>query len=313
MSIVNKIIGRINVYLNQWASKTVWFNSTMQFEGCKAIRTISSFNNEIANLGSSSGFYAFNYDAVGVKGINLAIPRQSLLADKEILRNYFSYLKEGAVVLIPLCLFSSLEGEECYFPDCYYMLLQSESIPNYSWKRKLFVQRIYNNPFKFFPLYSLAYELLRPLKPKKKFLSEEQMEADAKRWIRDWKSEFCITDFNRPLSLVNKDSFESALNLLKEIIEFCHNRHLKPVIIFPPISKQLSEKVDDTMRKLLITDFVGQIGWAKAPFMNYIDDEEFRDEKMFRNAFFLNEDGAVAFTKRVVADLKKEGYLSQTI
>lgn len=310
MSIVNKIIGRINSILNSWASKTVWFNSTMQFEGCKAVTSISDFDYVLANLGSSSGYYAFNYDAAGLKGLNLALPRQSLLTDKEMLRNYFSYLKEGAVVMLPLCLFSSLEGEDCDFPDKYYMLLQSESIPNYSWKKKLFVQRIYNNPIKFFPLFSLIYELLRPLKPKKQSLDENQMEADANRWMKDWLSEFCISDFNRGLSLVNKDSYESASKLLKEIVEFCVSRNLKPVIVIPPISKFLSAKYGEEMRKVLIDDFVNKALTSDVPFLNYLDDAEFLDNYLYRNAYFLNDNGATKFTKRVVQDLKGIGYLS---
>ena len=296
--------------LNEWASNTIWFNTTMQFEGCKAISSIGNFDNVIANLGSSSGFYAFNYNAIGVKGINLALPRQSLFADREMIKNYFSYLQNGAVVIIPLCLFSSLEGEDCDFPDSYYMLLQSESIPNYSWKKKLRIQRIYNDPILFFPLFSLVQELRRTMSfrrnPK---IDNHQMETDANNWIKDWMREFRITDFDREFSLVNKDSFESASRILNEIIYFCIDRELKPVIVIPPISRFLSAKVDERMRKKLITDFVNQTDRTIVPFINYLDDNEFADSKFFMNSYFLNEDGAALFTKRVISDLKKIGYI----
>ena len=46
------------------------------------------------------------------------------------------------------------------------------------------------------------------------------------------------------------------------------------------------------------------------PFLNYLDDAEFLDNDLYRNAFFLNDNGASKFTKRVVRDLKGIEYLS---
>lgn len=302
--IVNKIAKRFNRSLNKWASKTTWFENMAGFAGCKKLLDNYSFNLEIANLGSSSGYYAFNYESLGIKGLNLAMPKQSLLADYEMIRNYFSYLKEGAVVLIPLCLFSALEGEDAAFPDKYYVLLQSESIPHYSWKKRLQVMDLYNNPIKYLPLFSFPREILRPLKPRNKHMTKEEMDKDAKRWVNDWIKEFSIIDFDKPLSLRNNDSYNSAAEILNMIIEFCYCRSFNPVIVLPPISKSLSNLYTTQMKQLLITDFVSKGNVRNAPFLNYLDDSEFDDESCFRNAYFLSDNGSKAFTQKLMTDLR---------
>lgn len=306
---VKNIIKRLYRGLNNWASGTAWFENTADFAGCKRIAGNSRFDLDLVNLGSSSGYYALNYEEIGVDGLNLATPKQSLWEDYEMIRNYFSYLREGAVVLIPLCLFTALEGEETVFPDKYYILFQSESIPNYSWKRKLQVLNIYNNPIKYIPAYSFIREFCRPFKRRVKSMSPSQLANDASKWIEDWKKEFSIIDFNRPLSLRNQDSYTSASEILNRIVQFCYGRRLRPVVVLPPVSKSLSSLYDDTMRKLLITDFVNKSVSGGTPFLNYLDDEQFIDDSLFRNAFILNEKGASEFTQRVLSDLKAIKYI----
>lgn len=308
--IVKKIVKRLYGGLNNWAAKTAWFENVADFAGCKRILNTNRFDLTIANLGSSSALYAFNYETTGVKGLNLATPKQSLLADYEMIRNYFSYLKEGAVVIIPLCLFSALEGDDVDFPDKYYVLLQSESIPHFSWKRKLQVMKQFNNPIDFIPFFTLPRELLRPLRPRKTMMSSVELDKDAARWINDWMKEFSIIDFNRPLSLKNQDSYMSASGLLKNIIDFCISRKYKPVIVVPPISKSLAKLYTNQMCELLITEFVQRSNDAKAPFFNYIDNPSLSNNEFFRNAFFLNDKGAREFTNQLYSDLKEIGYLS---
>ena len=307
--IVRKVIKKLYRGLNNWATGTAWFENTADFAGCKRIAGNSRFDLDLVNLGSSSGYYAFNYEATGVEGLNLATPKQSLWEDYEMIRNYFSYLHEGAVVLIPLCLFTALEGEDAVFPDKYYVLFQSESIPNYSWKRKLQVLNIYNNPIKYIPAYSFIREVFRPLKKRTKSLSTYQLADDANRWIEDWKKEFSIIDFNRPLSLRNQDNYTSASDMLNRIVQFCYSRKFRPVIVLPPVSKSLSSLYDDKMRKLLISDFVYKSVSDDTPFLNYLDDEQFIDDSLFRNAFILNEKGASEFTQRVISDLETIKYI----
>lgn len=310
MSIIRKIAGRLKRGMNDWAAKTVWFNDTLQFAGCKRILSNQEFNLEVANLGSTTGYYAFNYAGIGVKGLNLATPRQTLMIDRELLKNYFSHLKEGAVVLIPLCVFSSLIGEDSEMPDKYYVLLHNDSIPHFSWKKKLQVLNFYNNPLRYLPMVTFPFEIIHSLKKRRQTMTTEQLKTDAIKWMNDWKHEFSIVDFKRGLSLRNKDSYESATTILRDIIDFCISRNLKPVIVFPPVSKYLSNSIDEDMRKLLITDFVNRANEGKAPFLNYMDDHQFADDNNYQNAYFLNVKGSLDFTKRLFVDLREMGYLS---
>lgn len=309
MSILSKIIGKLLSKIDTSLFKTKWFNDTLQFAGCKAISGLNIFNNEIANLGSTSAFHAFNYSGTGLHGVNLATPKQSLKEDREMIKNYYSHLKEGSVVIIPLCLFSSLVGEDEEMPDKYYVLFQNDSIPHFSWKKKNQIYDIYNKPYKYFPLWSFPYELMRPLKRRKDNMSSPDLEVDANRWMTGWKHEFSIYNFEDQLSLRNYDSYLSSRQILEEIVDFCESRNLKPVIVYPPVSEALTSKITDKMRKIYLDDFVQGSKAKRVPFFNYLNDKEFNDNTLYLNSFFLNAKGSKVFTTRVIRDLKKIGYI----
>lgn len=310
MSIISRIACRAESAMNSLIAKSAWYNETLQFEGCQRILSNREFNYDIANLGSSSAYHAFDNKSSCVKWLNLATPRQCLKADREMIKNYFSYMHEGAVILIPLCLFSALVGEDEELSDKYYVLLHNESIPHFSWKKKLQVLEWYNNPLKLFPCYSLVYEVLRRFKLRKRHLTEKQFEEDAERWIRDWKHEFSIVDFSRQLSLKNKDSYESASKILQDILLFCNSRGFKPILVLPPISTFLSKRFEEEVRGIMVSEFVKQSNIIEAPFLNYLDDVQFADSGYYQNSYYLNKKGASEFTKRVISDLYKMGYLS---
>lgn len=309
MSIISKIKGRFLSKINSSLFKTKWFNDTLQFAGCKAISGLNSFNIEIANLGSSSSFHAFNYMETGLVGVNLATPKQSLKEDKEMIKNYFSHLKDGGVVIIPLCLFSSLVGNDEEMPDKYYVLFQNDSIPHFSWKKKNQIYDVYTKPYKYFPLWSFPYEILRPLKKKKNCMTQRDLEIDADRWMNGWKHEFSIYDFTDKLSLRNNDSYSSSMQILEEIVDFCKTRNLKPVLVFPPVSKALSSRITKRMQEIYLDSFIQNSKVKDIPYFNYLNDKEFFDNTLFLNSFFLNNNGSKKFTSRVITDLKNIGYI----
>ena len=114
--------GMIKHIINSVIRKGYWFNN-VSFDGCS----------RLINLGSTSAVYAFNYEGVGIKGGNWAMPRNPLLGDYAILRNYSSFLKKGSIVIIPLCPFSAFSGSYDYLDDRFYTILYPTTIPNYKY------------------------------------------------------------------------------------------------------------------------------------------------------------------------------------
>lgn len=99
----------IKIKLNGLIRRSYWYNNIL-FPDCKKFWSHNTFNLDVVNLGSNSGKYAFEYSEEHVKAANWAMGPQTLLADFEILKNYCSYLKNDAVVIIPLCPFTCLGG-----------------------------------------------------------------------------------------------------------------------------------------------------------------------------------------------------------
>lgn len=135
-------------------------------------------------------------------------------------------------------------------------------------------------------------------------LTEEQMKADAERWIKGWKHEFALSDFSQPLSLINKDGVNDAAEILNDMISFCKERDIKPVLVLPPMYHTLASKFDINARKVLLDDLLKTLDDKTVKFINYMDDSRFsHDITLFQDSFLLNKKGAKMFTKIVLREL----------
>ena len=97
--------------------------------------------------------------------------------------------------------------------------------------------------------------------------------------------------------------YQEAIDINRKIVGFCLERELKPVFICVPLTKFLSSKIPDNVRKHLVTDFVNKCNENEVPFLDYSEDDEFSNPSYYFNSFFLNLRGRKEFTKRVLNDL----------
>jgi len=295
--VLNKLVQRTNWYKNQLA------------DGLKFRKNIL-FDLDICNLGSNFGKFAFSYEGTGLKGKNWAVGPQTLSYDFCILKNYSSYLKEGATVLIPLCPFSGCVKE--YETDAanykYYSFLHPILILNYSQSTKEKVMRFVNTPFQSSPLRAIK-RLIKDVPAANDILLStnsmdvENLEKDAKKYLDAWKLEFSISDLDAQVSTKNRDCIAYNTNLLTKMISFCLERNLKPVIVLPPVTKALGSKFSETFRENYIYSFIRKVNTQQVPFLNYFDDERFADSDLYFNSVFLNAKGRRLFTNTVLRDL----------
>lgn len=301
MSIKHKIAGKLNGIIR----RTHWFNEEM-FPDCCKFWEYNKFNTDVINLGSTSGCHAFDYEDLPIRGVNFALSHNPLSGDQAILKNYFGYLNsKESHVIISLCVFSSLAGSYDFMEDRFYTLVYPSSIPHFSYRRQQQIKAIAASPIRKFPLWSIYTELRFLLRgASHSMLTEEQMKTDADRWIKGWKHEFALSDFSQPLSLFNKDGVNDAAEILNDIISFCKERKIKPVIMIPPMYHTLAEKFDEKARQLFVYDLIEKIEDKTVPFHNYMDDSRFsRDSSLFMNSFFLNKKGAKEFTRIALTDI----------
>lgn len=301
MNFKKKIAGKLNGLIR----RSHWFNEVL-FPDCQKIWKYNNFNTEVINLGSTSGFYAFDYEGLPVHGANFALCHNPLAGDRAMLKNYFGYLNpKESHVIISLCVFSSLAGSYEFMEDRFYTLIYPSSIPHFSYRRQQQVKTMMANPLRFFPLWGIYTELKFFLqRNKKQIKSEEEMKLDAERWIKGWKHEFSLSDFSQPLSLINQDGLKDASVILNDMIAFCKERNIKPVLVLPPMYHTLAEMFDQNARRIFLGNLIDSIEDKSIEFINYMDDSRFgSDASLFQNSFLLNKKGAQIFTKIVLEDI----------
>lgn len=282
---------------------TKWYDQ--YWNGVQKFWYFNRFNLDVVNLGSNSGKYAFNYEEVDIVGMNWAVGPQSLVHDFNILKNYFSYLRVGATVFITLCPFSSLVSQYNKNTNLkYYTFLHPATILNFDEKERIKALKIKESPIRVMPWFCLKQTLKEGIKHViHRPVPKCDMERNAKIFIDSWKKQFSITDLNVPLSEQHRKDQGNRRQVLEDMIEFCLERELKPVLVIPPVHPSLGKRLNDKCRENYIYSFVKRANGRNVPFLNYMDDERFRDDRYFLNSFFMSEEGGKKFTRIVLNDL----------
>lgn len=266
-------------------------------------------NFPIVNIGSSSALYAFDYDKVGIKGFNWALQPQSMEYGFKVLKNFFSILRPKGIVTIPLCPFSGLSVPSREWAQStverYCGILDGSLIENYN--RANFSH--------YHPLLSKPKESIKRLikdipsvRDAQKCITPEDFKSDADRWIHLWKSEFKINDLNEPLSQANVEGMVKRQNLVNEIIAFCLERNLQPVIISPPVHEALINYFTDDFCRNYLFNFISGLDLKGVPYIHWLnpkmDSPIAFDSSDFQNSFFLNSKGSEKFMKAYIEYLK---------
>jgi hypothetical protein len=304
-------------FLNLLLKKTNWYKNIFIYEtqftgGSDGFHSDLQRNYDIVNLGSNPARFAFFYEKI--LGQNWSTGVQGLEQDFLILKRYHSFIKKGGIVIIPIVPFSALYTYVLkYKPQknllTYYAkfvkILLDYQINQLSVYKK--VCRFIRFPLLVFPK-SFFYIIKDVEKDSRLLLSEQIMQPlelnkDADAFISGWKKDFDIEDFNAPLNEIHKKSIAESVKILSEMIDFCIERELKPVIIIPPATEYLSSHFSSDMKKQYMYDFICKANTHNIPVLDYYKDERFQDPQYYFNSYFLNLKGRKLFTKQVLMDL----------
>ena len=295
--ISNKIIYHTRWFQNYWGGVQKFWNLN-EFN-------LDVVNLDVVNLGSNSGKYAFNYDGLNIAGMNWAIGPQSLLHDYNILKNYFSYLKEGATVIITLCPFSSLVSQYDKSTNFkYYTFLHPATIVDFDDSERTRAFRIRDYPLKEMPSYCIKQtikEVIGMVSYHKR--RKCNLEEHALSFINMWKKQFGIENLEISPSAKHLKEQDSRSKTLSEMIDFCLERGFNPVLVVPPIYKSLADKLTPVCRQNYMYNFIEKANSKKILFLDYIDDERFQEEEYFMNSFFMSAKGAKLFTHTLLHEI----------
>lgn len=296
----------IKNYLKRVAIQSSWYNNTI-FQDCAKFWNIKDYQIDVINLGSNSAKYGFDYSESDLIGHNWAMGPQSLMMDLNILQCYYSYLKPGATVLIPLCPFSCLVGYDySYFSDKYYTILNHSQIPFFNIHKRILMNNMRNNPISYIPMTAFIHSFISSLGLKKRKIEEQcDYDKDAVRFINSWKQQFFLKNFEDEWSLLNQNSYCESKEILQKIVDFCKRYGFNPVIVMPPVSPALKNYFSDAVFNRCVTNYIKESVGDDVLFLNYFNDISFSDYSLYKNSYFLNTTGAKLFTKRVMSDLNR--------
>ncbi len=269
-------------------------------------------NLEIINLGSNHPKFGFDYTGLDVKGENWAVGPETFEYDFAVLRKNVSHLASRAVVVIPVCLLNFFYRQINRSTHAkYYSFLSPEDIVGYS---QLDKWSNYSFPLLFNP--RRLSNLIRDVKKDNRLTldvnlckTEADLNKDADRWIDIWNKEFDIKLPIPTLSAENKSDIQKNIQILKEMIEFCLSKGLRPVIAILPVTNYLYSRFTPEFIEKHILAYIAEANEAKVPVKNYLTDERFTDSSLYINSFFFNTKGRKKFTKQFIEDLRVQSIL----
>ncbi len=306
---MKKIINRINRVCNKIVRHLGWYKE--YWNGATKFWNQPQFNIDIVNLGSGAAVYAFDYTNSIYLGANWALSPQSLVHDFNILRNYFSFIREGGVVLITVCPFSGLFSTYGKSHNLkYYTFLHPATIDNFKEEERIKALKLKLNPIKEYPAFCIKQTVGYILKRSKGIIKRKpkiDYHVSAEEMMNSWKSQFGINDLRAPLSHNHLEELNSRKETLMEMIEFCNERALKPIVVIPPMHPFLSFKFPPEFFCNYIKPLIHDID---APVFNYMYDDSLSDDKYYRTALFMSEKGASLFTESLINRLINEHYIN---
>ncbi len=289
--ILNQMYKRTNSYKNNFLS-------------------VAKFSSHIPNnldiicTGSSYAKFGIDFKYTKLDGFNFAVLPQSLNYDSKILDQYIKKVRKKGIVLITLAplVFAFLDYENETTNLKYYKFLKSKYIKGYSFYKKLKYKSL---PLIFKP--SLVKYIFGDVKPGKEIIFKENtienVIEEANKREKGWSIQFSLENLKvNEVDKNIKNNMTETRKILSEMLNNCYINNLNPVIVIPPISKELYSKFS---KKFLNTFLYENINIVKGETIvfDYLNDERLSDYKNYSNSDFLNLEGSKIFTNIVINDL----------
>ena len=271
---------------------------------------ISKFKNvpegiQLANVGSSHGVHSFDYNDVPCQSFNFALGAQLYLYDYAILRQYADRFSKNAILLIPISYFqiNLLKNDFSDQRARYYHFLDKEYMDFYSISEKMSLT--------FYPVLSAGITLKFIIKDEQstlKFLTEPELMSDGIAKHRNFTIGGNV-GFD-----AGEDGFFHNKLLISQIIEFCYDHDIRPVLVTTPITSVLNdifkEKTPAFFDNFYRFTRELQEAYPSLLYFDYSHDPRFENDfSLFRDSDHLNIDGAKKFTAVVISDLQTRGLL----
>ncbi len=306
------MMGACLLLANKLYLRTNFFRNRYVYISQFRILDKSNIIYDVVNVGSNPARFSFFYEAVN--GSNWSTGTQGLDMDLDILKAFSSHLHKGSYVLLPIVPFSSisgcLESKSLSYLSKFALAFQgtkkgdeSQYIAAKKWINTAFFRDIYGN----IKILFRDCDKDCRLEISDMLMMKPELEDDAKKWMKCWKNEFNIHSFEDPLCGDLLLGRQKTVRMFREMLEYCFSKGYKPIIISPPLQKELGKLFTPEMKELYVDSFVREFENYNIPYFDYIYDDRFSSSGMFFNSLFMNLRGRKLFTKEILNRLRLNG------
>lgn len=264
---------------------------------------------DYVNTGSTFAYYGIDYEAAGVKGLNLALRPQSLEYDYKMLKHFETRYNEGATIFIVVSdlAFAKKNYLEVDTNEKYYKVLDGKEIDGYNLLRAIRAR--------YFPVLYNWKNFLRFYRDVRKDNEydlkvnendREAIEADTYKRCEAWMKEFGLKNLE---DSGQKDRFNDAfcytVGIISNMILWCKRKGYKPVIVNLPVSKELEKCFSQDFLDAFYYDNIRKAIGDGTMFINFQKYEKLTDYLLYLDSCRLNKSGREIITRLLIREAKK--------
>ena len=253
---------------------------------------------QVVNFGTGMGFYDFVYDGLPIKAFNFSLPQQFLQMDYRLMEHYYSKMSKGCKVILtlPYCIFCAEMIEEAKSTyERYYAILPEDIVSEVS-ERSIDAYREH--------IRYMEFDFLDGKMEFSKPLDAEVMEKQSQEALENWIRQLSILSFaSGELSTQIREGIEKNKKWLRRIIDFCKQKDFEPIIVIPPMSQVLLDKISMDFRESHFYEPLHEVVGDEIQILNYSDDKKFCNPNLYGWPGFLIHDAAKEFTRDVLSKI----------
>lgn len=294
-----------SIYIISQSTKYFQDEETLKF---KYYINLNNNSVSLVNIGTSHAKYGLYYDLNDKGKINLAKNAQNFYYDLQLIRKYETKIKRGALIIVPISMFSFYSHYREDINQKYIKLLEYNKIQKIDIKRYFLLKN---------------FSILYPPSNILKVLKNENSLKNSKNGIiyprileNNKRLKEALATVKQHLGISEKAySIKNAEEDFINLINYIESKNWKYVLITTPFSYLYNENIEKYQKgafKERIYDNIKEVEkrlGKKFVYLDYSHDSRFENNlEYFFDDDHLNEKGAKYFTEILLEDLKKLGY-----
>ena len=261
---------------------------------------------DIVSLGSSHGKFGLNLWEKNQ--MNLGLEQQGFYYGLKLLEKYENKIKEGAIVIIPISIFSFNEGND---------FSKDETYKNYVnlLEKKFIRKNLKESEYFLTRKFSVIYPPARLLEVIKYLKENKNVKRNMIKYGNNIRGKMLEVEAKKADSHINgfkEENIRNGINRLIEILNYSKEKRYTPILCIIPtyyLYNEELERVDknifysginkniQTIEKILEKEYI---------FLDYSHDKRFKNNvEYFMDDDHLNEKGAKYFTEILLNDINE--------